>query len=202
MSDYFQPDCDSHTQSNPLARLLPSTPSNLKNNTQPRILRLPARQVFSKHDAKEESFDSSSTSEEPGSVGDEDWVDDDQSTGSEDIIEISGRHVSPERRLFEEALAIQMAKEAKFLTSGPTPIATPSPPSLLKKFVALFQDIKVEVKAKMPLTRPALTYRDSYDIPAPEHPGPPVTFSLAFPQNGPAKLRRIFGRGGKWELEL
>ncbi|KZP24825.1 hypothetical protein FIBSPDRAFT_929690 [Athelia psychrophila] len=71
--------------SNRLAQRLPSTSSNLENDTQPHSPRPPAHQVLSENDTNETCCALFSTSEETVSCGDGDGGSD-KSTGSEEIV--------------------------------------------------------------------------------------------------------------------
>ncbi|KZP08668.1 hypothetical protein FIBSPDRAFT_1052258 [Athelia psychrophila] len=104
----------------------------------------------------------------------------------------------------EEIRATNLAKEAKFLTFVPPTTAATPPTPLLVKFASLFHSITVDVKAKATLMRPGLNYRNSYDFPAPEHPGASITsICLTVPPGCPPKARRILmdpkERGNLWE---
>ncbi|KZP24855.1 hypothetical protein FIBSPDRAFT_929714 [Athelia psychrophila] len=171
MSDFSQSDCDNHEQSIPLAQRLPSTSSNLENDTQPHSPRPPAHQVLSEDGATEKYFAPSSTSEETVSCGDEDGGND-KSTGSGDGIKVSNLIASPGIHR-KDIKAAQTAKVANFLPSAPTTaIVIPPRTPLLGRFIRLFQSIKA--KANKPFMQPGPRYRDSCDIPAPEHMVPPI----------------------------
>ncbi|KAF7966532.1 hypothetical protein HWV62_38054 [Athelia sp. TMB] len=120
--------------------------------------------------------------------------------GSGDIY-VSDPLVSPHTRWIQDIKAKRAAKEANFLRAGfddttNIPAARPRYASRVTSFLSSLKAFKLQT------SRPDMRYRDSFEWPAPEHPGPPVTVSLPFPRDGPLKLRKIFGEGGKWEVTL